>query len=865
MKKQTCCLLFSLLFLFSCSPTDSASSYISSSSSSSKGAVEVSSFSEAIKNTASSYALSTIGGDSNANLFQVYDDSLFYYAPNQEGYLLLPSDSSFYHAFTPVRYEDSVYEFTLDVHGRNFAKKDKENVFYVDFMDILEEYADDFVLSDKRTYSCSVSSLGGELKEYFQSRAFAYANYFEAKIGDDGRISSFISYEKYTDSTLPISTVTFSSFSLDSFAPYMRWKEAGEKINLRIYDLKTGYSSGVKYNLCYQSKEVTIEGTVSSLDEDGSYYISAEDSSNGYIGINVVGKEGSSNPSINERVRVTGTIKQDSFVAYLNDATYEKLGEEEYYPYFEEEAIASIYGGGYYAAALFTRAPYFAGSIYSTYAYLSSLPSEVKDDEDTLISLLCPSFKYDDGSYFEMGLILKKEMSSSSRETIVSELKEFGIYGEDEAKEVSFSRFIVSFSVYGEYTVNIIYGSESSFGKALTPAEKIEKDYSISSFPFPNAETYSCCHFGGSSGNNLETMYGKEGKKVGIYYYAEALSSSDIEKEVSDLLLLGFSKSDIIKDGYDRKHTIYVKGEMIVDYYASSSSFDGTYSLNMWVYKGELIHAPFIKEVIAEKIAYFPADDFLFAANTYSASYTLYSLPNFAGNKYVEGSYLNCVTIDMTSDGFKDLRDRYRAEKGYKQYRNEDGNIYTYYTRGSAHYVYYKDIEGSDEKLFLDMASYPTSDYTFLNHSDFSTRIELYIYKGKDPISPTYQDSLDGFFAEYAALNELGDFPSVSLPSGSKVEIVYALPYDSTAIWDYVSYGYYGDLQCFLYTSKVNEAYEAIVASLEEAGFTYFSTSPAGNVCYMKDGGMDGYGSYILLMKKTGYIRILDGIGGVDF
>ncbi len=862
MKKQTCCLLLSTLFLFSCGGENG----VSSSSSSSKSIVEVNSFAEALGNTSSSYAMYTAGSDGSENLFQVVDDSFFYYSPYQDGYICLDSDPNYYHAFSAVSYNNSIYDFTLDVHGRNYAKKDKESCFYVNFMDILEEYADDFTLSDKRTYSCSVSAMADDLLNYFQNRIFAYATYFEAKIGDDGRIASFSAYEKDESSTSEVGTVIFHDFSLGDFAPYTRWAEAGKKINLRIFDLKTGYSNAVKYNLCYQNQEVSVEGTVSSFDEDGSYYISAEDDENGYIGINVKGKEGSENPSINDRVLVTGTVKQNSFVAYLEGASFTKLGEEEYYPYFEEESIASSYGGGYYAAALFSRAPYFAGSIYSTYAYISSLPETVEEDEDAIIPLICPSFQYTDGSFFQIGLILKKEMGSSSREKIIEDLQEYGIYGESGAIEVSFERFIVSFSMYGEYLVNIVYGSESSYGKSLSPEEKVEKDYGIPSFPFPEASGYSCCHFGGSSGNNLEDLYEVEGKKVGIYYYASSLTSSDIEKTVAGLSSLGFIKKDVIKDGYRRKHTIYGKDEVKVDYYVDKNSFDGSYSLNMWIYEGEIIHAPYIEEIIKEKIPYFDASGFLRAAGTDSASYGYYALPNFAGIKFASGSYLHCVTIDMTSDGYRELRNRYINEEGYKSYRNEDGSLYIYKTRGQNHYVFYKDIEGSDEKVFLDMASYPTSDYTFLNHSDFSTRIELYIYKGSSPISPVYNDSLKEFFLEYNELNSLSDLPEVSLPANSKVEIVYALPYDSTEVWNYTTYGYYMDLNCFIYTSNVNAAYEAIVKALKESGFELYSTSEAGNDCYFKEGeNSDDYGSYILLMKKAGYIRMLDGIGGVDF
>ncbi len=868
MKKRTLCTLFSILFLFSCAGENlsSSSSDLSSSSFSSKEAVEVKDFAEAVSNTSSSYALSLSFSGGDGGLFQIYDDACFYYSPNKGGYLAPETDPNYYHAVSFISDGGSISSFSLDVHGRNFPKKDKSSCFYISFTDILEEYASSFSLVSERKYVSSSSSIGGELTNYFQNRSYAYANYFEAEVDTDGRVSSFAFYEKDGSSLLKLGEALITPFSLSSFSPYQKWKEEGEKINLRIYDLKTGYMAAVKYLLCYQNKEVTISGVVSSFDNEGSYYISASDDETGYIGIKVVGKDGVKNPSTNDEVTVSGIIKSSGFVAYIADASYTKTGEAEYYPYFEEEAIASVYGGGYYAAMMFNGYPCYAGSIYSTYAYIASFPEKVEESENTLISIVFPTYKYSDGSFFKAGLILQKEMDVSSRESIIEGLEEFGIYGEEGAKEVSFERFIVSFSMYGEYMTNLIYGSESSFSKSLSPEEKVEKDYGLSSFPFPSSEEYSCYHFGGSTGISLEATYGiSDSKRLGLYYSATSLSSESVEKWVNSLSSFGFKKEDVIKDGYRRKHEIYSYNDLFLDYYLGKSTLNGSISLDIWIYKGELIHAPLIKDIIKEKIPYFPVDDFLFADNTYSASYGYYALPNFAGHRFKSDEYLNCICIDMTSDGFSALRKRYIEEKGYKTYRNEDGSAYSYRSRGQNHYVLYKEIEGSEEKLFLDMASYPTSDYTFLNHKDFSTRIEMYIYKGSAPLSTLYSSSLKDFFLGYNEENGLSDLPDPSLPSDAKVEIIYPLSYETDQLWDYTYYGYFFQYECFLYTSKVAEAYEAIVAALLESGYKYYSTSQAGNDSYLNESGSDGTGSFILLMKKSGYIRILGDIGGIDF
>lgn len=838
------------------------------SDSSSQTIVNVDSLSEAIENT-SEYALSIQVDEETDYLFGVYSEDFYYYAPNTGGYLRYEDDPDYYHAYATETNEDSIYSLSLDVYGRNFLTRERDDYFSVDFLDILRTYADDFYQVDERAYACSLSKIAAELKNYFQNRSFVYANYFVAEVGLDGRLSSFYVYERSGSDILPYNPIVFERFDKEAFAPYKEWKENGSPINLRIYDLKTGstpsYASS-SFVLCYEGERVTFQGTVSSFDNEGNYFVSSEDERNGYIGIKVKPLKEGDLPKINEVVEVSGYLSKSNYcVAHIEEATFTKVGEATYYPLFDEEPIATMYGAGYYAAYLFSQAPYFAGSVYSTYAYVASLPEKAIEGRKTTIPLICPDFTYSSGECFEMALVLPASLGADKSQKILDQLEEYGVYGQDGAKEISFERFLVSFNIKSKYTAQIVYASESSFSLALSPAEKVMKDYGLASFPFPEAETYSCYHFGGSSGTYIEEIYGKSGQsQLGIYYYAPELSEDDVSKMASGLTAIGFSLSDVIKDSYSRRHHIYKNGDLIVDYCVVDSTFGDEVTLNVWIYRGDLIYESTIQEILEEKEGF---SDFVMLAGSYSADYTFYSLPNFAGRKYEQGHYLSCVTLDIKGEGYSELIKRYINEKGFTTYRNADNTPYSYRTRGQNHYVIYKDIEGSDEKLFLDMACYPTSDYTFLGHSSFDNRIEMLVYKGKEPLSTLYQNDLNEFFAIFNEQEgfDTSSLPSFALPSDSKIEMVYNLDPNGMEQYNYTYYGYYSALQAFLYTSDVSGAYAALVEGLKQDGFIYYSTSPKGNDCYYKEGGEGGFGSFILLMKQGSYIRILGDMGGVDF
>ena len=862
------------VLLASCNVAGGGSSSDSSdpsSSSSSAPRVFVDSLSEAIANT-SSYKLSIAVEEGVEYIYQIYDPSFYYYSPNNGGYLTISSDEEYLHSFGLLSRGESIYDFDLDVYGRFDLISDYKTIFTTNFMDILKKYADDFSKLDSQTFVCTVSDMADDLWEYTQNRNLKYTNYFVAMVDDEGRLSSFSAYEKDASGIMEIYTVDITRFDKSSFSPYTRWVEAGMKVNTRIYDLKTGHNTLSSYRLNYSGEEVTISGIVSGIGLDGAFYIANDDDKCGSVGIRVVLNEGVSLPSLNDIVTVKGYIASKSYVAYIDEASYTKTGEATYYPYFEEESIADYYGGGYYGAYAFANNPTYGGTIYSTYAYISSLPEALEEGKKAVIGLVCPSYKTSDGTLFSMQLILPEKMALTEKESIIKTLEDFGIYSatNNVAKEVSIEKVIFQFDPKVDFCVTLEYGEDSHIGKALTPSEKVEDKIGIKGFPFPSASTFSCFRFGGSSGMFLESTYGKsERSQQGVYYYA-TLTEEELSKEISDLSTYGFTLYDIIKDDNSKSHSIYRMGEVVVDILSVKSSFNSSYSVQMWVYKGKLIYKNTVSEVLKEKLSFFNSDDFIIPDGVYQADCTYYELPSVDGQKFEQGSYIPCVTIDVDSDIFAALRKRYINEKGYSVYRNSDNSVYTYRSRGSTHYVLYKNIEGSNEKIFLDMVMYPTSDYTFLNHGEFAYRIEVMIYKGSAPMSTVYQDDLDDYFTIFNERNDVTNgLPKFSLPEGTKVEMVYALPLDTMEQFEYTYYGYYMDLNAYVYpssSSSIDTTYSAIVDGLKAAGYALYNTTEKGNDVYFLD-QTDDYGAYIMLMKDTSrkFIRLLEGIGGLDF
>lgn len=820
---------------------------------------------EAIENTKDNYKMDIESGIGYSFPYQIISDSLYYYAPANENFIRLDEDKDYYHSFERAELDtDEIYRFGMNVHGRAGRVADKDYLYRTDFMDLLSTYADDFTQMSEDTYCCTVKDLAYDLKEYFQNRAFSYSNYFEVHLGEDGRIASFKTYEKYLEGTSLVGEVSFKPFVLSTWEPYTLWDQGGRQIDLRIVDLKIGSQDGKLYRLLYQDQEVEIEGIVSGLDYDGHFILATESPTTGYIGIEVSLKEGETLPALNDKIKVKGIIDQDEYVAKLVGASYTKTGEAEYYPVFDEERVEGTYGGGYFAAYIFSQTPVYADSIYSTYAYLSSPPAKIVEDQDTNIEVICPAHTSEDDT-FHMLIVLPSSMPVDERKAIVEDIKQYGIYskGANSAKEISLDKFILRFSPSYSYHVKLEYTAQSSISRKLSPTEKVDKLFGLKDFPFPKSQEVTCFSCGGTSGLNIEANYGKEGGTVGLYYNAASLSSAAIQAEKDALIAYGFSFYDEIKDTYLSRHQIYKKGNTYVDILVTDDYYsEDSHTVSMWVYQGDLISMPSIEEILQEKAPFFDTNDFIRPAGIHSSDIGYYALHSYAGNAFDEGHYLSCVTLDVSEDCFSAMRSNYIKDKGYKTARTSDNKIYTYNTRGANHYVLYKEIPGSEEKIYLDMAMYPTSDYTFSGHNLFQNRIEVLIYKAASPLQTHYEENLNDFTNYMGSIITGGGF-SVTFSTPVQVENYPAL---TNGGYDYLYYGYFYSYNAFIYSSSLEQAYQDIIQGLTNAGYTLQNTTAKGNVCYGKQ-TESGLGSFVFIIKETqkGYIRIMDGVGGLDF
>lgn len=822
---------------------------------------------EAIQNTSDEYQMDIETGMGYSYTYQIISPELYYYAPGVENYILLPEDPNYYHSFERTYLEvEETYRFGMDVHGRAGRKEDKDLIYSVNFLDILKKYTDDFSKKDEKTYMCTVKDLAYDLKDYFQNRAFTYCNYFELELGTDGRLASFRSYEKSLEETYSVGEVSFHHFDIASFEAYNLWNKEGRMINLRLVDLKIGSQVGEEYHLFYEGETVEVEGVVASYDFNNNLIIATESDVTGYIGLQVTLKNKDTLPKISERIKVTGKVTQERFTGRLIDASYTSIGKEEYYPLFDEERIVDSYGGGYYAAYIFSQTPVYADSVYSTYAYVESLPDTVEENQRAIINLICPSFESEENLVYHMQLILPSTMPLKEKQEALNQLKQFGLYNAEnnEAEEVSLEHMILRFNPYYTFRVQLEYGSESIISKHLTPSEKVEKQFSLKGFPFPNTESFSCFSFGGVSGLSIEQNYGKEGKTQGIYYNASSLSTDLIGTEIQNMKSFGFELYNEINDNYHRRHQIYKMGDVYVDILLEEVSFsEGEKSLHMWIYQGEMIYKVKVQEKITENIPYFDVNDFITLDHVKDADMAYYQLPSYAGNVFTN-SYLNCITLDVSEDCFASLRSSYINDKGFKSARDDSNKVYTYNTRGSNHYVLYKEIEGSNEKIFLDMAMYASSDYTFTGHDEFTNRIEILIYKATEPMTTKYENNLDAFSHYLESLNPGGSFKVNFTVSDTRVESWPAA--DDNVKYDYLYYGYYYEFDVFVYSSNLTQTYMDIVNGLVESGYFLSGTSSKGNETYAKPSS-NGYGSYVFIMKETqkGYIRLIDGVGGIDF
>ncbi|MFA6624279.1 MAG: hypothetical protein WCS80_00750 [Bacilli bacterium] len=519
MKKQSFILLVLALSISSCqsqivtsssdNPTSVTSSVAdSSNSSSSEEPFDYVTLEQAL-NITEDYGLTTSNLLASGVYFEIVSSSLYYYAPNASGYLILDDDQDYFHSFgETMDASDDSYSYTMNVYGRGGFSADfeKDLSTLTTMKSILETYYSTFKKTDAdNIYSSTAAALGSAMKNFLQSHMFYSCNYFEVEIGKDDRLSKFRLYEKSTAETYLMGEVLFTDFYQYDYKPYRKWVDNGSVINIRLSDLKLIYNKNNSYSSYYENQKMSLDGTITALGTDGSVYLAKPGSSEIPIGIRLKTKETETIPSLKENVSVTGTLKTEGVSTYLDDVTFtDKKTSVRYLPIFDEETIVDSYGGGYYAANFFSQYPYYSGSLYNTYAYVSSIPDSLSTDSDTVIELICPNV-----SSYKMRYVIPSSLENSAKEILFTAFKNAGIYNTDESYELSLSNAILGFDMSYQYRTTLEATSQSQVSKRKNIQEIIDNDYSLALFPLVYSYTSSTIyHFGEIHGNYLESSYG---------------------------------------------------------------------------------------------------------------------------------------------------------------------------------------------------------------------------------------------------------------------------------------------------------------------------------------------------------------------
>lgn len=783
--------------------------------------------------------------------------NMYYNTFSSTGYVVLDNDPDYLHAFTT--YYDLAsdnYDLCMDVHGRTTNKENITQLEDRNLLHILVNYYESMEQVRDNIYKIASRDLCYELSNFFQTKGLRYCTLIELTVGKNNKIESLLAYE---ESTFPVYSralvmdCRFDYFDREDVGMYDKWIKAGSVVNERIVDYKMLTNDGVSV---YNNENKKFEATVVSKDSDGNIYVAQEAKNKENIGIKVTPSNDCSNLNVGDIVTVEGKMTTNkSFVVSVVDAEIKDTGKDaDFPPIFDEEVIVDNYGGGAYAATYFSNVPYYSGSVYSTYAYVLEIPENLNENGDTTITVVCPSYQSEEYTY-QMKVILPASLSLAQRSKIFSEMKNAGIYNEEGCYELSLEKFVIEFDVNYFYGVKLLATSYTDTTRKLNAQEKVEKYVGLANFPIIEGnDSVSSYRFGGSSGYYLETQYAKEGKAThGVYIGYARITGEDLNNFMLSLETINATLYDIIKDGYSGKHYIYKVGNTNIDiqYMLGSTGADGT--LNIWVYNGELLRTPTINERLQLEIgSWFNVDDFEVLEGTYDYDYTIFKLIDYANNSYTVENPLYCVTID-TQENIRDAFGLQLVQKGYTQYM-ENNFPYTYRTRGQEHYVFTKG------EVFVDIACYPTTDYTYAGHDEYEYRLEVLIYKGSKPLSIKTYENLDFLSDLYAAIDPSLAYSPV-LPEDAVVEIWRDLEDFRLSP---VEYGYGCRDEAFIYTSDVDGCYDAIKEAMVAAGYR-ISSERKMSVSFTKTVNGTDYYAAMFKEPEKGYVRFMNDVLGVDF
>ena len=789
--------------------------------------------------------------------FEIYNEEMYYQPFMDQSFIILEEDANFAHSFTTRRLSDNTVDMTIDVYGRAGSKNDIKIFEENNFMSLFKSYINKFNKKSDNIWEYESRSLCKTLSNFFETNSLKYCNLVEFEIDKENRLSGFKMYEADDNMKVETFSAKIDNVKNKDLDMYNRWRNEGSIIQERIIDYKMLYENSNKEVVSvYNGETVEFNATVVAKDSYGSIYVANEGKNRENTGIKITPKA-STAVNIGDIITVKGEITTDKFVVSVINAVITDTGEDALYPpIFDEELIVDSYGGGTYAANIFSSVPYYSGSVYTTYAYVSDMPEAFDSSKDIVVEVVCPTYTNGEITY-HMEVIIPNNLPLDKKEELYNAFYSAGKYGDNNCKELNISEFVLQFDVSYYYGVKLMATENSEVFPKLTPQEKVNKFVGLANVPvIQDAETTISYRFGGSSGQFIERNYGLDSQETqGVYVGFLGVSLETYDAFIESLIMYGAELYDVVKDAFYGKHYIFEYNDTIIDVQSNSTNEETSCNVNMWVYKGKMIRTPNIKERLDSSIgSWFDENNFLVLESTNDYDYQLFELYDYANVSAVSlENPLYCVTIDTQEN----IRDTYCRglvqELKYSTYK-VDGKTYTYKTRGQTHYVFQKD------DIILDVASYPTTDYTYTGHSEYQFRLEVLIYKGNKPLEiPTY-DNLDVLEAKYASINEEFGY-NINLPADLKIEVWNDLKNFNLAK---VDYGYGCRDEAFIYTTDIEGVYTAIEEGLVASGYIK-SYSKTYSMSFKKT--INGETMYIFVLKEPdkGYVRFMHGVGGIDF
>lgn len=852
-KKKLLSMMLTLFIISGCGSTSTSSSSTTSNSLSSSifnGYVDLG---DAYDNT-QYYGLKY--NEDYLYYLEIYNKEMFYSVFDNKGYIVLDNDPDFIHSFSTQRISDESVDFEMNVYGRFASANSLTRFEEENFIGLFRDYISKFTKVSENVWQYKSANLCKTLSTFFRTNSLKYCNLVEFTVGKDNRLETFKMYESDGITSSLIFSCLIDNIEKEELEMYNNWKSKGAIVEERIIDYKMLYDVDKSSISVYNDEIIDLIATVVAIDSDGNVYVANKDLENGNIGIKVVP---STNPNvkIGDIVEVKGKIFTDNYVVSIVDAKIIDTNEDaKYPPIFDEELIVDYYGGGTYAANVFSIVPYYSGSIYSTYAYVSEIPASLNKNSDTTIEVICPT--YVNGEYtYRMEIIIPESLNLEKREILFSEFQNAGLYGEEGCYELNLSRYVMEFDINYFYGIKLLATADTDTHKKLNAQEKVAKYVGLESFPIINNSDGKVVsyRFGGASGQFLETTYNINSFETeGVYIGYTSVTHDEFLAFKDAIEMYGVDLIDIIKDRYNGKHYIYTYNGTVIDIQNAENQQSETEVVNIWIYNGEILKTPSIKQRLDNSIgSWFNKDNFLILENTYDYDYTLFSLLDYANNSYTQENPLYCVTLDTQEN----IRDQYCLglvkQLGYSQYK-VDNKAYTYTSRGQIHYVFQKD------GVFLDIASYPTTDYTYAGHQNYQYRLEILIYNSEKPLEITTYNNLDILCEKYTSIKEEFKY-IIDLPDNVVIEIWNNL---NDFKLSPVEYGYGCRDEAFIYTDDVDGVYAKIQEGLLNSGYTK-SYEKENSSSYIKTIGNETAYIFILKENDKGYVRFMHSVGGADF